>query len=369
MKYSYSENFLFWERLFSLARMIIFLLWLVFFVGISNAWSYPLKDITFNNCNWEECSMELPLIKNADYFSYRYNPTYRRVYSMLRLGTYFERRDVGMGSHQGVDIATISGTPVYASYQGEVIIADRRGDRGNVVVIKHEWNNQIVYTTYAHLSSIDVTLGDTIEEGEKLWEVGETGNATGPHLHFQIEINQDGNHPFFPKGCGGTIDEIVNEGTCFDQVRKSTIDPIYFLEVSTKLSTTTQEKSSTSIYLKNNDIKLSGFLGWFMEVNSSTHLSFSKDHSSWGDFLSYPISVSINSQYLSASPSQITVLERERNIFLQSSAETGLTLVTIKYGDEVLYRFPVLINDKEGIEKRKQNEKLLIALQALGIEA
>ncbi|MDR0369515.1 MAG: hypothetical protein LBH96_03125 [Candidatus Peribacteria bacterium] len=80
-------------------------------------------------------------------------------------------------------------------------------------------------------------------------------------MHFQIETNQDGNHPFFPKGCAGTIDEIVNEGNCYDQVRKSTIDPIYFLEVTTKLNTSSQEKPNKSIYLGNKDIKISGFLG------------------------------------------------------------------------------------------------------------
>jgi murein DD-endopeptidase MepM/ murein hydrolase activator NlpD len=127
-----------------------------------------LKEITLNTCSGDECTKALPLISNADYFSYRYNADYRRVYSMLRLGTYFERRDVGMGSHQGVDIATITGTPVYASYEGEVIVADTRGDRGKVVVLKHERNNQILYTTYAHLSRIDVRVGDKVSEGKQL---------------------------------------------------------------------------------------------------------------------------------------------------------------------------------------------------------
>jgi hypothetical protein len=60
------------------------------FFNFVDAWSYPLADI--------------PHITNADYFTYRNNPTYRATYSMLRMGTYFERRDVGIGSHQGVDI-------------------------------------------------------------------------------------------------------------------------------------------------------------------------------------------------------------------------------------------------------------------------
>jgi murein DD-endopeptidase MepM/ murein hydrolase activator NlpD len=63
-----------------------------------------------------------------------------------------------MGSHQGVDIATKTGTPVYASYDGEVIVAERKGERGNVIVIKHQRNGQTLYTTYAHLSTIEVKV-------------------------------------------------------------------------------------------------------------------------------------------------------------------------------------------------------------------
>ena len=179
--------------------------------GIMSAWSYPVKEITPSNCQGDDCSFELPRITNADYFSYENNATYRSVYSMLWLSTYFGRWDVGIGSHQGIDIATAIGTPVYASYEGEVIVADQKGDWGKVIVIKHFWNNQTLYTTYAHLSAIDVAVGDQVHEGKKIGEVGDTGNTTGPHLHFQIEKNTDDNHPFFPKGCQGTIDEIVNE--------------------------------------------------------------------------------------------------------------------------------------------------------------
>lgn len=126
--------------------------------SLASARSYPLQDITPTNCTETDCTQPLPKIKNADYFTYRNNPTYRQTYSMLRLGTYFERRDVGMGSHQGVDIATKTGTPVYASYDGEVIVAERKGERGNVIVIKHQRNGQTLYTTYAHLSTIEVKV-------------------------------------------------------------------------------------------------------------------------------------------------------------------------------------------------------------------
>ncbi|MDR0859913.1 MAG: hypothetical protein LBO09_02820 [Candidatus Peribacteria bacterium] len=76
------------------------------FLAQANARSYPLQEITPSKCVGEECTIPLPKIQNADYFSYRNLPTYRSTYSMLRLSTYFGGRDVGIGSHQGVDIAT-----------------------------------------------------------------------------------------------------------------------------------------------------------------------------------------------------------------------------------------------------------------------
>ena len=343
----------------------IILLWF-FFPLFTNARSYPIKEITFNNCNWDGCTIELPIIKNADYFSYRNNAGYRRVYSMLWLATYFERWDVGIGSHQGIDIATTTGTPVYASYDGEVIVAGRKGDRGNVVVIKHVWNNQILYTTYAHLSHIDVEVGDVVEEGHLIGKVGDTGNTTGPHLHFQIETNQDSNHPYFPKWCAGSIDEIVNEGTCFSQVRENTLDPILFLEQTVKLwEKSTQQQGS--IYIDQYAIELSGFVGWFLETNEVATLTLSQRKGSWWEFLKEPISFSFNDQLLSVSPSKIQSLGGERKVFLQSNEWTGLVLFEVKYGDKRLTYLPILINDKEWIEKWKQNEKLIIALELLGI--
>jgi murein DD-endopeptidase MepM/ murein hydrolase activator NlpD len=87
------------------------------------------------------------------------------------------------GLHHGVDIAAPEGTPVRAMRGGRVEIAGTRGGYGQTVVIRHGGS---LWTLYAHLSRIDVRVGDRVSGGQVIGAVGRTGNATGPHLHFEI---------------------------------------------------------------------------------------------------------------------------------------------------------------------------------------
>lgn len=84
---------------------------------------------------------------------------------------------------------------------GEVVFAQEKGERGNVIVIKHLWKGHVLHSVYAHLEKIEVQVGDLVKEGDRIATMGSTGNSTGSHLHFQIDINEEGDHPFFPKGC------------------------------------------------------------------------------------------------------------------------------------------------------------------------
>lgn len=89
--------------------------------------------------------------------------------------------------HTGIDIAARRGTPNRASDGGKVIYADWKGTYGLLVIIDHENG----YTTYyAHNDTISVKTGDRVARGDIIGTVGSTGNATGPHLHF--EIRKDG---------------------------------------------------------------------------------------------------------------------------------------------------------------------------------
>lgn len=91
------------------------------------------------------------------------------------------------GWHSGVDIANPTGTIVYAAESGTVIQAGDRSDGyGNLVVIDH---GDGVQTYYAHNSDIYVSEGDFVERGNSIAAIGMTGNTTGPHVHFEIRID------------------------------------------------------------------------------------------------------------------------------------------------------------------------------------
>ena len=97
--------------------------------------------------------------------------------------------DVGAWAryHTGFDFSAPIGTPIYAPTAGVVVHAGSGGKAagwaGNYVVIKHADGNQ---TLYAHMSSISVQSGAQVTGGTRLGQVGQTGRAFGPHLHFEV---------------------------------------------------------------------------------------------------------------------------------------------------------------------------------------
>lgn len=99
----------------------------------------------------------------------------------------------GYEYHEGQDIDAAYGTPVQVAASGRVIIAGWQRGYGNVVYVDH---GNGLSTRYGHLSAIDVIVGQTVTRGQTIGLVGSTGRSTGPHLHYEVRIN---NQPVDPR--------------------------------------------------------------------------------------------------------------------------------------------------------------------------
>lgn len=99
----------------------------------------------------------------------------------------------GFEYHEGQDIDAIYGTPVQVSAAGKVTIAGWQRGYGKVVYVDH---GNGLSTRYGHLSEIDVAVGQSVVQGQRIGLVGSTGRSTGPHLHYEVRIN---NQPVDPK--------------------------------------------------------------------------------------------------------------------------------------------------------------------------
>jgi murein DD-endopeptidase MepM/ murein hydrolase activator NlpD len=104
-------------------------------------------------------------------------------------GTFGGRSDPFTGEpgfHQGLDISTEKGSPVFATADGVVESASYTGDYGNLIVIQHEFG---LTTRYGHLSAFAVKPGQHVKRGDIVGRVGSTGRSTGAHLHYEILAN------------------------------------------------------------------------------------------------------------------------------------------------------------------------------------
>ena len=120
-------------------------------------------------------SMPVAALRITSPFGMRYHPIHHRY----------------MG-HKGVDLAAPMGTPVYASADGVVGNAEWFGGYGNYIQIEHGGE---IETRYGHLSGYAVSAGEHVHKGELIGYVGATGDATGPHLHYEVRIAGEAVNP------------------------------------------------------------------------------------------------------------------------------------------------------------------------------
>jgi murein DD-endopeptidase MepM/ murein hydrolase activator NlpD len=105
-------------------------------------------------------------------------------------GSFGSRQVRGCGAcstaHRGTDFAAPAGTPIVSVLDGVVAAAGPSGGYGTMVLVQHSSG---LATRYAHMSSVDVRVGETVRAGDRLGAVGSTGVSTGPHLHFEVLVD------------------------------------------------------------------------------------------------------------------------------------------------------------------------------------
>ena len=159
--------------------------------------------------------------------------SFRRISSLFSRGRYHPILKI-YRPHQGLDYAAATGTPVSAAGDGTVLFAGRRGQYGNLIIIGHR-NGYKTY--YGHLTKIDKSVrnGMRVDQGKIIGYVGATGLATGPHLHYEMRIND---RPLNPVSIqipsGGTISETMR--ATFQQFKDRMNSELASVEPSSSIS-------------------------------------------------------------------------------------------------------------------------------------
>ncbi|MFC1747755.1 S-layer homology domain-containing protein [Pseudomonadota bacterium] len=167
------------------------------------------------------------------------------TYSVAYMGNYKLDGRENAGSHLAVDIKIPIGTPVFAIGNGQIVkVSNQTTGFGKHIVIRHDnfpsYNSASTkatyYSSYSHLGLIKVNEGDLVTKGQRIAESGDTGTATTPHLHFQIDNTDAPWHPYWPftfqeaQNAGYSFFEAVNAGLGKDKALKTTVNPMMYVQ-------------------------------------------------------------------------------------------------------------------------------------------
>lgn len=98
----------------------------------------------------------------------------------------------GFRNHKGIDICKTYGSPIIASKPGKVVLSGWNGEYGQCIIIDHGYGIQ---TLYAHASKLLVRVGQSVNAGQTIAKIGQTGRATAPHVHFEVIQNGTSRNP------------------------------------------------------------------------------------------------------------------------------------------------------------------------------
>lgn len=156
----------------------------------------PLDEMALETLASKMSRLELDMSAHEASLRQRgYTPTLWPVEGTLEGGFGGRRNPFGGGGyefHSGQDIEADWGAPVVSGAAGKVSFVGWQNGYGQLVVVDHGGG---LTTRYGHLSHIDVELDQTVSRGQLLGKVGSTGRSTGPHLHYEVRINDEAVNP------------------------------------------------------------------------------------------------------------------------------------------------------------------------------
>lgn len=193
------------------------------------------------------------------------------TYSVPYLGTYKLDGKAGTGSHAAVDIKLLMQTPIVSIANGVVTdVQSKETGFGNYVVVRHDNVPDLknpgqlttYFSSYSHLDSTAVSVGDTVSKGEVVGYNGTTGTSTTPHVHFQIDTMDAPFHPYWPftwqeaQDAGLSFYEAVNAGLGQENGKKYTVNPLDFVQANLDYKQTDEKvDSSNDTKVEVNDVE------------------------------------------------------------------------------------------------------------------